>query len=385
MARGTVKRITTDKRKRTRWEARFAGYDRNGDRRQFRRRFDTRREAEAWLSDLESRHYTDGISISPAMTLGEYAEVWHQRMQHQWAPSTYHHRLSNWRRNIAPYLEGRRIADITRADCQRVVDALIDKGQKPNSIHVAIAHLSMVLRAAVDDEVIPRNVATGLTLPRVRREVPVTWTAEQVRCFLRGTAGTQVGVIGHLLLTTGARIGEALALTWDALDLDAGTMRIIATLQRADGGTDIAPATKTESSRRVVPLTSGLIAALRDHRDAQAAVLAARGVHNRRNLVFPSPTGDRLHPSTFSYQLRTRIEALALPAITPHQMRHTAATLLMESGVPPKVVQEMLGHKTITMTLDTYSHVTLGMQRQAVATLDRLTASEDGEPPQIEG
>src|SRR5690606_22351508 len=79
-----------------------------------------------------------------------------------------------------------------------------------------------------------------------------------------------------------------------------------------------------------------------DFRRKLAAVLAARGIPNRRNLVFPSPTGDRLHPSTFSYQLRTRIEALALPAITPHQMRHTAATLLMESGVPPKVVQEML-------------------------------------------
>lgn len=384
MARGTIRKITTPNRRETRWEARYAGYDRTGTRRQFRRRFATRAAAERWLAEFEAKRYTDGISISPTMTLAEYAAVWHERMARTWAPSTTRHRLSNWRRNLEPALGHRKIADITRADCQRLVDELVRAGQKPNSIVTAMAHLTAMLHAAVEDEVITHNRAAGLRLPRPRPTPPVTWTAAQARAFITGTAGTQAGRVGHVMLATGARVGEVLALRWREVDLDRGQLRIVATMQLTiDGELDIADTTKTASSRRTIPLAPSLVDVLAEHRATQAAVFAERGIRNRRDLVFPSAIGERLHPGTLRYQLIEQMRRLELPVLTPHGFRHTAATLLLEAGVPAKVVQEMLGHKTISMTLDTYSHVTTGMRQQAVEVLDRLTTSD--EPPQIEG
>jgi integrase len=350
----------------------------NGQRRQFRRRFETRKAAEAWLSETEHQIHADGIGITPEITLAAYAAIWHARMERIWAPSTTRLRLSTWRMHIAPQLGAKRVTAITRADCQAMVDRMVYAGLKPNTVIVCAQHVTAMLGAAVADEIVTHNRASGLHLPRAHRTEPVTWTADQARCFIAAKAGTQVGVVDHLMLATGMRVGEALALSWESVDLEQRRIRIIATLQVSiDNGVDIAQTTKTASSRRTVPITPDLARDLADHRARQAETLQERGQRNRRNLVFASPAGERVHPQRLRYEMDGAMLRLDLPRLTLHGFRHTAATLMLSAGVPAKVAQEMLGHATIALTMDTYSHVSLGMTRDASDTLGALLAGPE--------
>jgi integrase len=154
------------------------------------------------------------------------------------------------------------------------------------------------------------------------------------------------------------RQGELLGLGWEGVDLDASTVRVRRTLTLAKGGPRLTEP-KTKGSRRCIRLTSGAVEALDLHREAQEAEGAAAGdTWNAWDLMFCTKRGipirrDNLHDKHWKPLLR-RAE---VPDIRFHDLRHTCATLLLTKGVHPKIVSEMLGHSSIAITLDTYSHV----------------------------
>lgn len=160
-----------------------------------------------------------------------------------------------------------------------------------------------------------------------------------------------------------------MGLMWQDLDLDAGRLTICRALQRQKGKGLVFVDTKTHRSRRYVSLPAITTAALRAHRIRQATERLAAGWSDE-GLIFTNADGRRLCPSNVHESLQRRLKRAGLPAMRVHDLRHTAATLHLAGGTNPKIVQELLGHSTITLTLDTYSHVIEGMQAEAARTMD---------------
>ncbi len=177
-----------------------------------------------------------------------------------------------------------------------------------------------------------------------------------------------------LALTTGMRRGELLALHWADIDLDVGHLQVRYTVQHITGGGYVFSPPKTPRSRRKIALSARAITALRKHYTRQLEHRQTIGeAWQDEDLVFPNECGQAMRGNHILQRNSTPLLVKAgLPLIRFHDLRHTAATLLLLQGINPKIVSEMLGHSTVSMTLDTYSHVLPDMQRDATAALDRL-------------
>jgi integrase len=177
-----------------------------------------------------------------------------------------------------------------------------------------------------------------------------------------------------LLATTGLRLGEALGLTWSDIDPEQRRLVVRRALQRlpGKGGGLALVEPKTRRSRRTVHLALGTVGALIQHRRRQAQEQLAAPRWHDGNFVFTSPTGRPVDTCTLGKQFKQALANAGLPRVRIHDLRHTAATHLLARGVHPKVVQELLGHSTITLTLDTYSHVSPALHAQVADHMEVL-------------
>jgi integrase len=218
---------------------------------------------------------------------------------------------------------------------------------------------------------VTRNVADAADPPKGKAGKGMTvWTAEQLRAFLVSLDDDPLEVPVLLGATTGMRRGEVLGLRWRDVDLDAGRLVVRQTLsapRNVDTGQHVPVygAPKTKKGQRVITLDVQTVAALRAHRKAQLAERMRYGVRVTHDLVFTEPDGEPIHPDRFRKRFEIRVCRSELPMIRFHDLRHTYATLALQAGVPAKVVSERLGHASIGITLDTYSHVLPAMDEQA--------------------
>jgi len=198
-----------------------------------------------------------------------------------------------------------------------------------------------------------------------------TLSEDQARQLLAAAAGDRFEALYVLALATGMRQGELLALKWRDVDLDTGSLQVRTTLQRSDHGLVFAPP-KTAFSRRRVALSKKAREALRLHYANQVVERKQVGpAWEDLDLVFPNAIGAPIDGTNFSRQSFAALLAKAsLPPMRFHDLRHTAATLLLGRGINPKIVSEMLGHARIAITLELYSHVTPHMQQQAADAMD---------------
>jgi integrase len=249
------------------------------------------------------------------------------------------------------------------------------------------ATLHRALEQAVRWRKVPTNVAGLVDAPRVAHRDMTVLTPEQARHLVAAVAGDRLEALYVVAVTAGLRQGELLALRWSDVDLDRGTLAVTASLVRIyqPRSTDRAQGEprshlestepKTPRSRRRVELTAVALEALRRRRLAWVQErVAAANVWQDRDLVFCSPTGGYLHAARLTEQFGVLLRRSDLPRIRFHDLRHTAATLMLNCGVHPKVASEMLGHATVSVTLDLYSHVTETMQRSAAEALDSVFA-----------
>jgi integrase len=167
-------------------------------------------------------------------------------------------------------------------------------------------------------------------------------------------------------LALGLRQGEALGLWWEDVDLPARVLRVRRALQRQRGGGLVFTAPITARSRRTVPLPAQLVHALEDHKEQQDKERAAAGSLWRGSLcVFTTPVGTPVDPRNDYREFKKLLGRAGLPSVRLHDLRHTAASLLVAQGVPPRVVMEILGHSQIALTMNTYSHVAPEVSREA--------------------
>jgi integrase len=210
----------------------------------------------------------------------------------------------------------------------------------------------------------------------MQRQTMTTLTPEQVRDLLVAAQGDRLEALYVLALTTGMRQGELLALRWRDVDIDRSVLQVTATLQRTSSGLTFGEP-KTKQSRRQILLTKAAMAALRQHRIAQAEERLRLGpAWDDHDLVFANEVGRPMEARNLVGRSFARLLARAkLPSIRFHDLRHSAATLMLSQGVHPKIASEMLGHSQIGITLDLYSHVIPTMQASATAALDALLES----------
>ncbi len=317
----------------------------------------------------------DGLPLlTERQTVRIYLQGWLESVRPSLRPAT-HKRYSEYvRLHAIPVIGAVPLTRLSPQHLQRLYANRMEAGLSPTSA----GHLHAVLHRALGQAArwgqIVRNPADLATRPRAERHEMAALSPEQARTLLEAARDERLEALYVLALSTGMRQGEILALKWPDVDLDGAALTVRATLQRV--GKDFTfSEPKTAGSRRRVSLTSAAVAALRRHRAAQLEERLRCPYWQDAELVFASQVGT---PIEATHLIRRSFHPLliraGLPRIRFHDLRHTAATLLLGQGVHPKIVSEMLGHSQIAITLDLYSHVSPTMQRAAVEAMDAVFA-----------
>jgi integrase len=219
-----------------------------------------------------------------------------------------------------------------------------------------------VLRAALNQarrwNLLSRNAAELVDPPKCKRFKIEPLSPEQARVLLKAAKGNKHEALYAVALACGLRQGEVLGLHWQDVDLEKGCVVVSQALQRQRGAGLVFTETKTDRSRRAIALPSPLVAALKEHRVRQLEERLAAGSHWRdMGLVFSSSVGTPLEPRNLFRNFKALLKKARLPDVRFHDLRHSAASLMLAQGVPLRVVMEVLGHSSISLTANTYSHV----------------------------
>lgn len=225
--------------------------------------------------------------------------------------------------------------------------------------------------------------------PRVRHVEMRTLSEVDIHVMLNEAKNTPYYNLFYLALFTGMRRSEILALRWADVDLIMAEISINRSMHRLQDGQSIFKSPKTDRARRTISLSPSTCQVLREHLDNQADIRSKLGVPLTDNdLVFSQLDGSPLIPHSVTQAWRRMVNRLGLRGIRLHDLRHTHASLMLKQGIHPKIVQERLGHSSVQITLDTYSHVAPGLQEAAAKGFDdivnglvskRLAKTENGE------
>ncbi|HEY2598431.1 MAG TPA: tyrosine-type recombinase/integrase [Candidatus Dormibacteraeota bacterium] len=335
----------------------------------------TKAEVQAKLRQL-LRDRDQGVAVgAPSVSLANYLARWlDEAARLKLRPRTFASYDLNVRR-LNPLIGRVRLNQLTPQIIQGAYARLLQQGLAPRTVRQTHVVLHSALRQAMRWGMVGRNAADGVIIPRPEPSEMATLSAAQLQTLFTSTEGEATHALWVLLATTGLREGEALGLTWPDLDLERGTLVVRRALQRHAGVGYVMVDPKTTKSRRTIHLSRIAVEALRGHRAWQRELrLAAGSSWNASfgDLVFSSRTGGPFNVSWLTQVFRRELAKAGLPKIRIHDLRHTAATLLLTRGVHPKVVQDMLGHSTVTLTLDTYSHVTPALHKEAADHMDAL-------------
>jgi integrase len=352
------------------------GRDADGKRiRKWQSGFDRKRDAEAARIEILSK-MAGGQYFAPSkVTVGEYVDRWLEQRKNlaDTTKGTYRFEL----KRITDILGPRQLMQLQPGEIAECYTQLLASGLSAKTVRNSHGVFHKALKDAVREGLVPRNAAEGVELPRPQRPETVAWTAAQVHTFLAYVETHRLYGAWLLAVTTGMRRSELLGLRWQHVNLDAGRVSAVDTLVEVDNQPVLRiDETKTSGSRRTIAIDPATVDALKAHRSQQAAEkLLAGEVYDDLGLVFCDEIGGPLSPDWFTRATKRLATEAGVPPLAPHAAgRHTWATLALESGVPAKVVAERLGHASITTTLDRYSHVTEGMDRDAASTVAALIA-----------
>jgi integrase len=358
----------------------YLGRDAEGRKRQkWKGGFPTKRAAEDALTEFLGRLRTGDYVDAGRKTVGEFLEEWLAASAAALRPSTvagYEHVLNNW---VIPRIGHIRLSQLGPMHVSDLHASLLSSGRGDgrgglSSRSVIYAH--RILNSALSDAVrwglVPRNVAALVRPPRLVTKEMKVWSADDARRFLDGVSEDRLYAMWLLFVMTGMRRGEVLGLRWQDVDLAARRLAVRQTLVEVAYKIHFSEP-KTKRSRRSVSLDPVTCEVLACHRERHRS---ERLLDDDSELVFTMPDGRPLQPQNVSQSFVNTIRRLGLPVIRLHDLRHTSASLALAAGIHPKVVSERLGHSSVTITLDTYSHVVPGLQEAAASTLASLVLGD---------
>jgi len=312
-----------------------------------------------------------GCQVAGAeITLNEYLDRWLETAaKPRLREKSYRSYESLLRRYVRPSLGPRNLAAICPLDIQAVYQQLVERGLSARTIRYTHSVLRSAMRQAIRWRLLADDPTNGAQLPRQRRRELRVLTAEQSRSFLEAARQTVYGPVFAVALTTAARPSEYLALKWQDLNWERGTVSVARTLEKVSGGWRFAE-TKRARSRRVIKLQEWVLELLEDlHAERKSA---GGGWPGASDVIFTTPSGRPIDSDNLAKRFKSILEQAGLPLIRLYDLRHTGATLALAAGVPPKVVSEQLGHASAAFTLDIYSHLLPHMQEEAAAKVEAV-------------
>ena len=361
-------------RGRQRWLIRvFLGRERETRKRRYHNRtvHGTARRAQEYLTKmLRERDLGRGLEGSE-VTLNEFLDRWLETAaKPKLREKSYRSYEGLLQRYIRPMLGERILSAITPLDVQAACQQMIDRRLSPRTVRYAYSILRSGIRQAIRWRLLIQDPTDGAQLPRLGRREMHVLNSEQSRIFLEAALKTHYGPVFAVALTTGMRPSEYLALQWSDIDWDRGTVSVVRTLEKVKGSWRFAD-TKRDRSRRVIKLQERVLEMLK-RMQARTSQRFKCDSPDAAHLVFTTANGRLINSDKLAKRFKTILREFGLPAIRLYDLRHTAATLALSAGVPPKVVAEQLGHASAAFTLDVYSHLLPHMQQEAAARVEGL-------------
>ncbi len=334
--------------------------------------YKTQGECREWLRNIRNQ-VEEGLTFTGAQTsLTVFLKEWLIINDTSVRPNTSVQYRQIVNQHIIPDLGAIKLKDLNPRQIQALYGKKLSSGSSARTVTLIHAVLRRALNHALKLGTIGRNPALAVTRPKSKRKEMKTLSDSQVRTFLSFTEGDRFEVLFWLAVTTGLRQGELVGLKWSDVDWVNRRLRIQRQLQRVSGGLTFSEP-KSAAGRRVIALGVATIEKLRKHQLFQLEEIKAFGnLWKENDMIFPSTKGTPMDPSNLYHNFKEILITAGLPNIRFHDLRHTAATLMLQQGVHPKVVQERLGHSDISMTLNTYSHVLPVMQDEAAEKMDDL-------------
>jgi integrase len=315
----------------------------------------TRKDVASRLSKAIAERDSGIVYDSENLKVADYLDRWLDSIRDTLRERKWRRHEEITRLHLKPTIGGAKLDKLNAVHVQSLYRSKLDSGLSPRTVQIIHATLYKALKQAVRWSLVPRNVCEAVTPPRVPKSEIKPLDARQAKKLLNAARDTQPGLYALYVLTvtTGMRSGEILGLQWRDVNLDAGTLQVRRTVFNGAVSTP-----KTTRSNRGIRLSKIAVDALRRHpRDSQWVFSSKNGtslgVHNLHNRSWKPLLMDA-----------------GLSRIRFLDLRHTCATLLLSKGVHPKIVQELLGHSSIEITLDTYSHVLPSMGDQAAGAMD---------------
>jgi len=320
------------------------------------------------------------------LTVGAWLRDWLDNLQGLKASSAYYYRNYIEAYVLRTALAEKPLAKLEAGDLERLYRQMTKPktddglGLSPTTAHHLHALLHRALAKAVRQGKVARNVAELLDpgdRPKIDRREMRVLADDDFERFFDAVRGDRLEALFVLAIREGLRQGEILALHWQDVDLDVGTIAVTGSLPQVGGAGRSITAPKSRRGRRTLALFPETVEALRDHRARQRQERLLVGtMWLDRGLVFCTELGGLLGPQVLRDRLKAILERAGLPQIRFHDLRHSAATNWLKGDMHPKVASERLGHASVAITLDLYSHVTLGMQREAVAAITRKRSGQ---------
>ncbi|WP_216328038.1 site-specific integrase [Deinococcus aestuarii] len=293
-------------------------------------------------------------------------------------PSTYRTYVQNLN-PVLPHAGNRLLSALSVLDIEDLVQAL-HKEHGPRGAGRSLHTLRMALRQAVRWQLVPLNVAENVRKPKVGRQETLVWTPAQAAKFLEAARGHRLYPLFALALSTGMRRGELLALHWGDVDLEAREITVRHNLVKDAAGRYGVGQPKTETGHRRILLAEDTVDLLREHREREQR---GRRAPRPGDFVFTAASGNYVQGRHLDRTYRALMEEAGVPRLRFHDLRHTAASLLMRRGVPPKVVADRLGHADASFTLKVYTHVYDDQRAAAALPMSELLGAESRGNPQV--
>ena len=329
-----------------------------------RKRAKTQAEVKQWL--LSQREASrDGLIVEDdKVTFGQFFSRYYQDvLTHNVQPKTLESYGSISRTHILPALSNYRLTAITPQMLQSLYSEKLKSGLSPRTVHYIHTLIHKALKQALRWGLVTRNVADLVDKPSSPRKTPVVWSVNQVNLFLANIKDHRWYPIYVLAIYCGLREGEILGLRVEDIDLLRRVLQVRQAVQYLIGKGLTIKEPKSEAGKRSVSIPGFAVAVLTDY---------LLSTHKEQGLIFTTSNNTPISPRNLIRHFKSAIEELGLPNIRFHDLRHTHASLLLIAGVNPKVVQERLGHASVTLTLNTYSHLLPGIQEAAAEKFDEL-------------
>ena len=333
----------------------------------------TKEECQVWLRKM-LENLEKGLDYDGSKTnLKDYLASWLENTQSTLRPKTAHQYAQIIRLHIIPYLGDVILKDLRQSKIELFYGELLKAGVGTRTVRLTHSVLHRALEKALGYGLILRNPAHGAALPRSTQTEMSVLDESQVSQFLVAAHGSSYEALYHLAVITGMRQAELFGLKWFDLQWGSGTLYVKRQVQTVpgQGWSFIEP--KTRAGRRAVKLGEGCLQVLRLHLERQKIQKMIMGERWKENdLIFPSSIGSPMNPSNLRVDFNRVLDHAGIPRIRFHDLRHTAASLMLNHGIPVIVVSKILGHSKPSITLDIYGHLYHEMQTEAAQIMDRL-------------